>query len=174
MDKTEKNTADALFIKMVMLAWQNQNSEVNKLLDALSDEQLSAQTAPGRNSGVYLLGHLAAVNDNLFKILNLGERLHPELDPTFLDNPEHLTVARPSIDELKKYWNEINSRLAEYFKDMEPADWFSRHMLVSEEDFSKEPHRNKLNVLMNRTAHQSYHFGQMAYLKRHKAASPVI
>ena len=165
MDATEKNTADALFVKMVMLAWQNQNNEVNKLLDALSDAQLSAQTAPGRNTGVYLLGHLAAINDNLFKILNLSERLHPELDPTFLDNPEHPTVARPSIDSLKKYWNEINSRLTEYFETMEPADWFSRHMLVCEEDFLKEPHRNKLNVLMNRTAHQSYHLGQMAYLK---------
>ncbi|HYK46672.1 MAG TPA: DinB family protein, partial [Parafilimonas sp.] len=66
MDATEKNTADALFVKMVMLAWQNQNNEANKLLDALSDEQLSAQTAPGRNSGIYLLGHLAAINDNLF------------------------------------------------------------------------------------------------------------
>ena len=166
MYETEKNTADALFVKMVMLAWQNQNNEVNKLLDALSDEQLSAQTAPGRNSGIYLLGHLAAINDNLFKILNLGERLHPELDPIFLDNPEDPTVARPSIDSLKNDWTEINSCLTEYFKTMEPADWFSRHTLVSEEDFSKEPHRNKLNVLMNRTAHQSYHLGQMAYLKK--------
>ncbi|HYK44364.1 MAG TPA: hypothetical protein VEV83_04300, partial [Parafilimonas sp.] len=81
-------------------------------------------------------------------------------------NAEDPTVARPSIDELKKYWSQINSRLTEHFKTMEPADWFSRHMLVSEEDFSKEPHRNKLNVLINRTAHQSYHLGQMAYLRK--------
>ena len=58
MDATEKNTADALFVNMVMLAWQNQNNEVNKLLDTLSEEQLSKETAPGRNTGVYLLGHL--------------------------------------------------------------------------------------------------------------------
>jgi len=163
---TETHQSDALFVKMVMLAWQTQNNEVNKLLETLSEEQLSKETAPGRNTGIYLLGHLAAINDNLFKILNFGERLHPELDPIFLDNPEDPTVARPSNDSLKKYWNEINSRLTEYFKTMEPADWFSRHMLVSEEDFSKEPHRNKLNVLINRTAHQSYHLGQMAYLKK--------
>ena len=167
MDELEKNTADALFVKMVMLAWQNQNNEVNKLLDALSDAQLSAQTAPGRNTGVYLLGHLAAINDNLFKILNLGERLHPELDAVFLDSPDKAGVEKPSIDELKKYWNEINEKLTGRFKSMQPADWFTRHMSVSEEDLAKQPHRNKLNVLMNRTAHQSYHLGQMAYLKRH-------
>jgi len=167
MGETEKNTAEALFVNMVMIAWQNQNNEVNKLLDALSDEQLSAQTAPGRNTGLYLLGHLAAINDNLFKILNLSERLHPELDAVFLDSPDKAGIEMPSIDELKKYWNEINEKLTDCFNNMQPADWFTRHMSVSEEDFAKEPHRNKLNVLINRTAHQSYHLGQMAYLKRH-------
>ena len=173
MDETEKHTVDALFVKMVLLAWQTQNNEVNKLLEMLSDEQLSKETAPGRNTGVYLLGHLASINDNLFKILNLGERLHPDLDPIFLDNREDLKVARPSIDALKKYWNEINEKLTDRFNSMQPSDWFSRHMSVSEEDFLKEPHRNKLNVIMNRTAHQSYHLGQMAYLKKDEAASSV-
>jgi hypothetical protein len=37
-------------------------------------------------------------------------------------------------------------------------DWFSRHMLVSPEDFAKEPHRNKLNVIINRTNHMANHY----------------
>ena len=165
MGELEKNTADALFVKMVMLAWQNQNNEVNKLLDALSDAQLSAQTAPGRNTGVYLLGHLAAINDNLFKILNLGERLHPELDAVFLDSPDRAGVEMPSIDELKKYWNEINEKLTDRFNSMQPADWFTRHVSVSEEDFAKEPHRNKLNIIITRTTHLAYHHGQFVLIK---------
>jgi len=37
-------------------------------------------------------------------------------------------------------------------------------MAVSDEDFSKEPHRNKLNVIINRTNHMSYHLGQLILL----------
>jgi hypothetical protein len=48
---------------------------------------------------------------------------------------------------------------------MDSKTWFERHTSVSEEDFLKEPHRNKLNVLLNRTNHQSYHFGQMILLQ---------
>jgi len=165
MNTTTNEVTTALFVRMVMLAWQKENERVNELLENLSDEQLSQETAPGRNTGIYLLGHLAAINDNLFKILDAGERLHPELDAIFLDNPDKSGMEMPSIDELKKSWNEINAMLTDHFNKMQPAEWLTRHTLISEEDFVKEPHRNKLNVLINRTAHQSYHLGQLAYLK---------
>ncbi len=106
----ETNIPQSLFVKMVMTAWQTENSRVNELLANLTDEQLLQETAPGRNTGIYLLGHLAAVNDSLFKLLGIGSRLHPDLDATFLSNPDKAGLPMPSIDELKKYWNEINTR----------------------------------------------------------------
>jgi hypothetical protein len=48
---------------------------------------------------------------------------------------------------------------------MQASAWFAKHNAVSAEDFAKEPHRNKLNVLITRTIHQGYHLGQMNYLK---------
>jgi hypothetical protein len=68
------------------------------------------------------------------------------------------------LDDLKKYWKEINAKLDENIKNFSTDDWFSRHTAVSEEDFSKEPHRNKLSILISRTSHQAYHLGQLAYL----------
>ncbi len=150
---------------MVVLAWQTQNTRVNELIASLSEEQLLNETAPGRNTGIYLFGHFAAINDNLFKLLDLGERLHPELDAIFIENPDKSGMAMPAVDVLKKYWNEINAKLTDRFNEMQPADWFERHAAISEADFIKEPHRNKLNVLITRTTHQSYHLGQLAYLK---------
>jgi len=35
----------------------------------------------------------------------------------------------------------------------------------SAEDFAKEPHRNKLNIIISRTSHLQYHTGQIALLK---------
>jgi hypothetical protein len=154
-----------LVIKMIIAEWQKQNSRVDKLLETLSDEQLSAETAPGRNSGIYLLGHLTAVNDGLFPLLGFGEKLHPELENIFLTNPDKSDLPKPALAELKNYWKEINVKLAQHIDSVQTDEWFTRHNSVSAEDFAKEPHRNKLNIIINRTNHQSYHLGQMTYLK---------
>jgi uncharacterized damage-inducible protein DinB len=153
-----------LFIKMVLSNWELQISRLNSLLAKLSDAELSAQTAERRNTGVYLLGHLAAVSDGMLTFLGLGDRINPALDEAFLKNPENSDLPKPSISELKEYWNKVNAVLAERISKMSPDAWFERHTAVSEEDFAKELHRNKLNIVINRTNHLSYHLGQLAYL----------
>ena len=167
-NETAETPHDSIFVKMVLSAWQTQNARVDQLLGKLTDEQLSAETAPGRNTGIYLLGHFAATNDRLLALLDVGERLHPELDEIFLDSPDKSGKQMPSIDELKKYWMEINDKLTSHFNKMQPAGWFMKHAAISEEDFAKEPHRNKLSVLITRAIHQGYHLGQMNYLRAQK------
>jgi hypothetical protein len=152
-------------VKMAVDAWQTQNTRVDKLLEALSDEQLAREIAPGRNTGTYLLGHLLAVNDNLFPLFGFGDKLYPQLEDVFLKSPDKSGKVFPSTQELKKCWNEVNSKLLQQINALPPAAWLTRHTAVSESDFAKEPHRNKLNVLLNRTTHQSYHLGQMMLLK---------
>ena len=154
-----------LVIKMIIAEWQKQNTRLDQLLDTLSEEQVSGPTAPGRNSGIYLLGHLTVVNDGIIPLLGFGEKLHPELEPLFLTNPENPAIERPSLTTLKKYWKEVNAVLDENISKMKTEDWFTRHNAVTAEAFLKEPHRNKLNILINRGSHQSYHLGQLAYLK---------
>jgi hypothetical protein len=36
---------------------------------------------------------------------------------------------------------------------------------MTDEDFAKNPARNKLSVLLNRTSHVAYHLGQMLLAK---------
>lgn len=164
MSTITSTTEKELFIKMVLSNWELQINRMNNLLGKLSEEELSAQTAPGRNTGVYLLGHLAAVSDGMFTFLGLGERLNSAMDEIFLRNPDNSGIEKPSINELKDYWNKVNALLAQKINEMHAEEWFNRHTAVSEEDFAKEPHRNKLNIVINRTNHLSYHLGQLAYL----------
>ena len=166
LEKNETATEKEIFVKMAIDAWKMQNERVDKLLGEISDESLRAEIVPGKNSGVYLVGHLAAVNDNLFQILNLGAQLHPGLEETFLRNPDNKESETVSIDELKKHWTEINKELSRKFDKLSPAEWFEKHASVSEEDFAREPHRNRLNVLLSRTIHQSYHLGQLSLLAK--------
>ncbi len=160
------NGAQLLFIKMVLSNWQTQNQRLSALFEKLSDEDLAKETAPGRNSGVYLLGHMAAIHDMLFPLLGLGDRFYPELDEVFVRNPDRSGLPVPATALLRQYWSKVSTTLDQHFISLSPDEWFSRHNSVSEEDFLKEPHRNKLNIIINRTNHLSTHLGQLTYLSK--------
>ncbi|AXY74526.1 DinB family protein [Paraflavitalea soli] len=163
---TKPTAEKELFIKMVISNWELQNIRVSKLIAKLSDEQMATPTAPGRNTGIWILGHLIAVNDGMISLLGLGERLFPELEAGFTGEANKPGVATPPLAELKKQWDTLNAKLTEYFSALPAEEWFTRHNSISPEDFAKEPHRNKLNILINRTNHQSYHLGQLIYLDK--------
>jgi hypothetical protein len=155
-----------LLIKMVLSNWELQLNRTNDLLERLSDEELSCPTAPGRNTGAYLLGHLAAVSDGMFIFLGLGQRVDAEMDEVFVDNPESADIQKPAVSQIREYWKKVNALLAEKMDQMKVDDWFAAHTAISEESFAKEPHRNKLNIVLNRTNHLSYHLGQLVYLAK--------
>jgi hypothetical protein len=157
-----------LFVKMAVAAWDTYCVRITKLLDELTDEQLAAETAPGRNTGIYLLGHLIAVTDSTMQLLGFGEKMYPQLEKPFIISPDKSGNEMPSAQELRKLWKEVNAKFSAAISSVTPDEWFMKHTAVSAEDFAKEPHRNRLNVLINRTNHQSYHLGQLVYLKSKK------
>jgi hypothetical protein len=166
----QPTTASALelTINTLIKGWVLQITRTTDLVNSLTDEQLKNETAPGRNSGVYLLGHLVASNEGILTLLGAGEKLYPQLENPFLKSADKSGHEFPSIEELKKYWNDVSGRLLKVFNETKPEDWVTRHTAVSEEDFAKEPHRNKLNILISRMNHVAYHLGQLAYLKTKK------
>lgn len=157
-------TQNDLFVKMALDIWSVYISRTDKLINSLTDEQLQKEVSPGRNSGVYLVGHLAAVHDGMFPLLGLGDKLYPELENIFVKNPDKSGLPKPSIKQIRESWKTVNEKLASHFSKMSAEEWFTKHNAVSEEDFKKEPHRNKLNLVINRTNHLSGHYGQMIFL----------
>jgi len=153
-------TTEELLARSVLNSWKLVIGRVDQLAASLSDEQLQQEVAPGRNRPIYLIGHLTVTHDLLFPLLRLGERLHPELDNAYLTNPDQTVPDPISSSALKKAWNEVNAKLTAAFESLTPAQWLERHNAVSEEDFAKEPLRNRLAVLMSRTNHASSHAGQ--------------
>lgn len=154
-----------LFVKMALDAWDTYVSRTQKLFDTFTDAQLLGEVAPGRNRGVYLLGHLTCVHDRMLPLLDFGEAHYPGLTDIFLHKPDKTTAEIPSTQELRRYWNEVNSALNENFQRLTPEEWFQKHTSVSAADFEKEPQRNKLNVVINRTNHLANHYGQLVFLK---------
>lgn len=152
-------------VKMILDRWEASVHNCDVLLKDLSDDQLQKETSPGRNRGVYLLGHLIAVHDHMISLLNFGERQYPELVKAFIESPDKTVSEIPSAQELRSMWNKQVAYLKEQMDRLTAEDWFERHTAVSEEDFEKEPHRNKLNIILTRTTHLAYHTGQLIYLK---------
>jgi uncharacterized damage-inducible protein DinB len=149
----------------VLNSWKLAISRFGKTLSELSDEQLQQQVAPGRNRVFYLLGHLTATQDRMFPLLGIGNRLHPELDEPYIANLDRALADPLSATELRKAWAEVNDKLTRAFEGFTLEDWLQKHTAVSDDDFIKDPMRNRLAVVMNRTSHASYHAGQAALRK---------
>ena len=152
---------DGLFVDAALRNWKTNVDGATKFFSALSKEQLLKEIAPGKNRLIYVWGHLTAVNDGLIPLLDIGTRFHPELDEVFVRNPDRSIEIPFDRDQLDHIWRMTNEVLWAGFAELSPDAWLERHTAVSAEEFEREPHRNRFNVLIGRTTHLAYHFGQV-------------
>jgi hypothetical protein len=161
------NRTDTI-VKMVMDRWEASIRNADTLINGLTDEALQREVAPGRNRGIYLLGHLIAVHDDMLVLLDMGSRRFPEWQEPFLKKADRETDNLPVAAQLRSAWTEQCRLLQEHFSKLAPEQWFEKHTAVAAEDFAKEPHRNKLNIIITRTTHLQYHLGQLQFLSASK------
>ena len=140
--------------------WRSNVDRAGKLFGNLSQEQLLQEVALGKNRLIYLWGHLTAFNDALIPLLGFGSRIRPELDLMFVSNPDRTVPTILLGEDLKIIWQETGEILWTGFSRLSIADWLQKHAAVTEEDFLREPHRNRFTLLLGRTAHIAYHLGQ--------------
>jgi hypothetical protein len=155
-------TNDELFVSVALSAWKTTLERADKVFSDLTQEQAEKEVAPGKNRLIYLWGHLTAVHDRMLPLLGFGQRLYPELDDLFISKPDSTATPLPAANELRQCWKAVNSKLMESFEKLPASDWLQRHEAVSEEDFAKDPSRNRFAVLLSRTNHLSSHLGQVA------------
>jgi len=154
-----------ILIQMAIKAWDIQIEKTSKFLNALNDESLTKEIAPGKNRIIYLLGHLIAVNDGMNALFGMSERSYAHFDEAFVKNPDRSKLPIPDVSTLRQDWKKSNEQLSSLFARMTTEDWLSKHTSMTEEDLIKEPTRNKLSVLLNRTNHVAYHLGQLVLAK---------
>lgn len=150
---------------MIFDKWNGSIKNWDTLLNELNDETLLKEIVPGKNRGIYLLGHLIAVHDEVMILLDLGQKLYPELYETFLKCADKEIIQIPSASQLREYWSKQCDTLNQKFSKLKTEEWFEKHSAISTDDFAKEPHRNKLNVILTRATHVVYHTGQLMLLK---------
>lgn len=154
-----------VMVKMVLDRWFALINNFETTLNTLTDEQLQNEIAPGRNRGIYLLGHMVAVHDDMLRLLDFGPKMYPHLFEPFVKSPDKAVADILSAKELRANWTELNNYLTQKINSLQPGDWFQPHTAVTVEDFEKEPHRNKLNIMLTRCTHLAYHHGQFILIK---------
>ncbi|MFP5041468.1 DinB family protein [Parasediminibacterium sp. JCM 36343] len=157
-------TRTETIVKMVLDRWDASIKNCGTLLNNLDDETLQKEIAPGKNRGIYLLGHLIAVHDDLLMLLGMGEKLYPQLQEPFLKHADKEITQIPSVVELRAFWANQCEVLKHKFSSLVLEAWFEKHTAVSTQEFVIEPHRNKLNIIITRTSHLQYHLGQLQLL----------
>jgi hypothetical protein len=158
--------AEQALVASAVSAWKGAIERAGKRFSGLSEGELQTEVAPGKNRLIYLWGHLTAVHDRMLPLLSLGERLHPEYDEWFLSNPDKSQKNLPAAAEIQKAWDEVNNRLLAGFERLSAAEWLQKHASVSEEDFARDPFRNRFAVLLSRTNHIGFHLGQTALIPK--------
>jgi hypothetical protein len=158
--------SEQALVTAALSSWKSTLERADRIFSPLNEEQLQKEVAPGKNRLIYLWGHLTAVHDRMLPLLGLGERLHPELDPFFITSPDRTVAKLPAAEEIKRSWNEVNSRLLAGFESLSPTQWLEKHSSVSDEDFAKDPSRNRFAILLSRTSHIAFHVGQTALIPK--------
>ena len=164
MDNKTAKEQTTQIIKQIIKSWKAQNKVITEFFTKYEDSFYFNEVAPERNRAIYIFGHLIGMNDMLFPMLELGEKLFPQLESLFVSGADKSVADIPTITTLREYWGTLNQTLGHHFNELSIDEWFQRHTKVSEEDFAMDPLRNKLNVFIGRINHLSYHSGQLALL----------
>lgn len=151
-------------LQICLLQWDTYNKRMQKVLDGITESNFNKSIVPGGNSPSWLMGHLVDTDDRLLELFGIRQRLFPDLSTIYHHERGSNQSGHLSKAELTERWKKILAELDRAFQAMSEAEWMGRHQAVTEEDFKKEPHRNKLNVMLSRVGHKASHLGQIAML----------
>jgi hypothetical protein len=154
-------THDEILCANALETWKQIVQRITIKLSTLKDEEVERTVAPSRNRVIYLIGHLIVAHDRMFPLLRIGDRHYTNLDASFFDNADGVVAHSFDIAYLRGAWEEVNRVLTESISKLTPAEWLERHGSVTEEAFVQEPLRNRMAILLSRTNHASFHYGQI-------------
>jgi hypothetical protein len=143
--------------------WRVMAGWTSGTINALNDEDLREELSPGKNHGVWILGHLIESEDELSVFLGKEPFLFPEYETLFGQGSKLLPVGDyPSAVILREQWKAVLAKNERILSQMTDAEWDEPHARLKEgeDDFFKT--KGRCIGIWN--LHQNYHNGQLASL----------
>src|ERR1700752_203761 len=103
---------------------------VNMYLDELSDEELNTDIIPGKNHGVWILGHLVASDDTLTEYLGCGPGLFAETQ-RFAQSTALIPVEEcPAPSVLRNQWKKVCEKNDAAYRQLLDDDLDQPHAMI--------------------------------------------
>lgn len=136
-------------------------------LDGLSDEEARRRLETGGNSVTFLASHLA--DSRHYLVARLGRPLSNPLaqylaDVRSIDEIQSL----PSLEEIRPAWLAVSAHLQSVLGDLTPIE-------LAEPNSHRFPvdDSTRLGMIAFLVQHDSYHLGQIAFLRRQLGKPPM-
>ncbi|MBX7044811.1 MAG: DinB family protein [Ignavibacteria bacterium] len=136
---------------------------VNGYIDPLTDDELKMEIAPGKNHGVWILGHLIASDDDFSVFMGKGDLLFPDYYEMFGQGSKLQPVENyPPIPLLREQWKTIIEKNRKIYSELQDQELNEPHgrMENPEKDFFK----TKQRIIFYWQLHQMYHAGQLSII----------
>lgn len=141
----------------MMIEW------VNGIIDLLTDEEFKLEIFPGKNHGVWLLGHLVTSDDDFSVFMGKGDVLFPEYYEMFGQGSKLLSAENyPPVSELRAAWIKVCDKNRKIYHGLSDDELQTPHALVK--DYDKDYFKTKERVIMAWHLHQLYHAGQLGVI----------
>jgi uncharacterized damage-inducible protein DinB len=136
-------------------------------LDDLTDSEARQRLAAGGNSVAFLASHL--VDSRHFLVTRLGQPLPNPLG-RYLADVRSIEEIRdlPALDEVRAAWIEVSAHLQNVLDGLTPDQ-------LKEANVHRFPlaDRSRLGMIAFLIQHDSYHLGQVAFLRRQLGKPPM-
>lgn len=144
--------------------WELTISWINGSLKMLSNDDLKESILPGKNHGVWILGHLIESEDELSTFLGKGSMLFPSYLDLFGQGSKLQPLeSYPPIEELRSHWKNVISKNETMLKEMKDSELEEPHCQRSENE-PNDFFQTKGRCVAIWSLHQMYHNGQLAIL----------
>jgi hypothetical protein len=158
--------------------WKISAGWISNIIKSLSDDELKMEIIPGKNHGVWLLGHLIESEDDLSKFLGKAPMLFPHYEEIFGQGSKLKPADEyPPVSQLREEWAKVIEKNNNLILSVTDEEWNEPHCLDSgltaNNDAGDTESRQagpddffqtKGRCIMIWILHQMYHAGQLAMI----------
>lgn len=154
---------DNLISSRLLRQYEMLTGWINGSLNVLSDEELKIEIIPGKNHGIWILGHLIVSDDDLSLFLGKGELLFPEYQEIFGQGSSIRPAGEyPEASLLRKQWKDVYEKCIKIYRELKDSEVDEPHNLIK--DIEEDYFKTKFGVIVSWQIHQAYHAGQLGLL----------
>lgn len=156
----ESPASDCLYHQWKMLV----DDWVNLTISRIKEEDFKLEVSPGKNHGIFILGHMVTSDDDFSMYMGKGDLFFPDYKEMFGTGAKLLLPDKyPPVKEILEKWKAVCDKNEKIYKELTDAELDEYHALCKDPD--KDWFKTKRRVIHAWQLHQAYHAGQLGIIE---------